>query len=1278
MSPLPAAAGQATPRGTGITFYVCELRSGLVLDELPLKVEQLADTVAREESQEFTLDVYDEACPDDWHSLLVPGKHMLVAVNTEQQPVMGWAVLGTELEGPQVSISCATLEHCLARVNVDTVEAYETDEGELARLVANKMTTTHGFTVSAGNTGQTRDAYYVAEEEDRSVYDALAELMAGEGGPEWHIKLDWAPGPWQVIGTNLAKNPSFTTDTSGWSHQNGTGGAVTATRETAGGVDNGPYRRLTWTTGTTAVGGGHQTTTTSMGQMAITPGAGHAASIYLRSNRAQTVRVSFIWRDAANANIGTTSGASIPLSPNVWTRLSVANAVPPAGATYATIIAVAVAGGVNWQAGDTLDADQLLVEASGTVVNAYYDGSTTDTTTDTYAWTGTAHASTSTRSTRAASRQYLVKIIEIAQRIGIDRPDVVFELDADGVGNIASYSRNIDYTSDRGATFVWAGAEGAGESRPLSQKYTSDLVTSEGWPTWEARPQITGLDKPTILNPDAALERRARAELARRERGARVWALEGDADSPRPVHDFAAGDIVYVDIAPQGKRDPEGGVFAARVIAWTWDLNTGAVTPEVWEAPDGDQMTLNIDPRMRPPRGLREVWEQIKRNNARLEAKITSPSALGNTQVDDTQSFTEWKQAIDEGMALAAERGLNWRGVWSPGTAYAVNDAVTQNGSTWRRTVAGTTPAAPSTDPANWELVAAKGDTGPQGEPGPQGIPGPPGADGQTLYTWLKYADTPTTGMADDPTGKTYMGLAYNKTSPAESSTYSDYSWSLIKGADGAQGVPGPPGADGQPTYTWVKYGTSAAGAGLSDDPTGKTYIGLAYNKTTATESTNPADYTWALIQGPQGPQGPQGETGPQGPQGNVGPIGPRGLTWRGTYNGATAYSVDDAVYYNGSSYRCIVISTGNLPTNTTYWTLLAQQGATGSTGSPGTPGGMGDGLAPAGSPAATVYPAIGALAVTFTPLVITGPGGLRNATNNPDATNYEIHVSTSNPPAGDATTKVAEYVAGSPVFVRNTAAGAALVQGTNYYVGIRARDVDGLAAMGTVFGPVQLGKADAGDVTVNALVANNVLASAMQTADLTATTITGVTISAATITGSLYKTAASGSRVELGANPASASTDSSEIRVYHASEGVGSPALRIKAVSTGMTEYVANTSAANQLHRFLGDVEVSTGLLWALSGLKFRSGGQTVRGIDVGEFSGNTTASQKVSPSHTMNRVPLAVVCIPTNFRSSYYHAAAPAEFTTTTFTVYPRLVTTGALPAAGTNVNFLWIAIG
>ena len=55
--------------------------------------------------------------------------------------------------------------------------------------------------------------------------------------------------------------------------------------------------------------------------------------------------------------------------------------------------------------------------------------------------------------------------------------------------------------------------------------------------------------------------------------------------------------------------------------------------------------------------------------------------------------------------------------------------------------------------------------------------------------------------------------------------------------------------------------------------------------------------------------------------------IGSLRFDWKGAYNGSTAYAVDDVVSYNGSSYICILASTGNLPTNTTYFQPMATAG---------------------------------------------------------------------------------------------------------------------------------------------------------------------------------------------------------------------------------------------------------------------------------------------------------------------------------------------------------------
>ena len=68
-------------------------------------------------------------------------------------------------------------------------------------------------------------------------------------------------------------------------------------------------------------------------------------------------------------------------------------------------------------------------------------------------------------------------------------------------------------------------------------------------------------------------------------------------------------------------------------------------------------------------------------------------------------------------------------------------------------------------------------------------IQGPKGDAGITYYTWIKYADSPTsTTLYDTPTaivGLKYIGIAYNKVTPVSSSNYSDYTWAKFIGDDG-------------------------------------------------------------------------------------------------------------------------------------------------------------------------------------------------------------------------------------------------------------------------------------------------------------------------------------------------------------------------------------------------------------------------------------------------------------------------------------------------------------
>jgi hypothetical protein len=60
------------------------------------------------------------------------------------------------------------------------------------------------------------------------------------------------------------------------------------------------------------------------------------------------------------------------------------------------------------------------------------------------------------------------------------------------------------------------------------------------------------------------------------------------------------------------------------------------------------------------------------------------------------------------------------------------------------------------------------------------------------------------------------------------------------------------------------------------------------------------------------------------------GDTGEPGVDWKGNYAPATAYVLNDGVYYNGSSYRALQATTGNAPTNVTYWKPIALKGTDG------------------------------------------------------------------------------------------------------------------------------------------------------------------------------------------------------------------------------------------------------------------------------------------------------------------------------------------------------------
>ena len=274
-----------------------------------------------------------------------------------------------------------------------------------------------------------------------------------------------------------------------------------------------------------------------------------------------------------------------------------------------------------------------------------------------------------------------------------------------------------------------------------------------------------------------------------------------------------------------------------------------------------------------------------------------------------------------------------------------------------------------------------KGDTGAKGDKGDSGI-------GITSVTEYYLASASASGVTTSTSGWT-TSIQTITTSKKylwnyEKVTYSDSSTSstspIIIGAYGNTGATGAKGATGATGATGVgiksiseHYLASASNSGITTSTSGwtttiqtltasKKYL---WNYETITYTDNSISNSSPVIigvygdkgdtgakgatgatgaKGDKGDKGDTGATGAKGDKGDKGDTGAKGATGakgvsmrnRGTWASGTAYVNDasyiDVVYYatNGCSYSCIKSHTASssiLPTNTTYWSVLAKKG---------------------------------------------------------------------------------------------------------------------------------------------------------------------------------------------------------------------------------------------------------------------------------------------------------------------------------------------------------------
>lgn len=398
----------------------------------------------------------------------------------------------------------------------------------------------------------------------------------------------------------------------------------------------------------------------------------------------------------------------------------------------------------------------------------------------------------------------------------------------------------------------------------------------------------------------------------------------------------------YINAGTLIVRDKSGNVI------FEADMDTGSVTL------DGSYVTIGGKP-------LDEKIEDVE-NMAALARNMTMQldNDYQGIPVDSDGNYTEFPECTTTATVMYGTQDI------TDNCTYTITTSQNIQGN-WNKETKTYTVTGLTAD-SGWvnikaaylnNLVVSKQFSLAKQYAGPQGIPGI-GTDGKTTYLHIQYApvQNPTAAQMSKTPNK-YIGT-YTDFSGVDSTDPSKYTWAKFEGDQGAQG---PKGADGKSSYTWMKYATRPDGLDMSDNPdyvplldstgspildsageqiytvTQATYIGIATNKDTATESTNPADYTWSRFRGVDGYDGKDGANGIPGKDGKDGKTQYTHLAYANSADGQTDFSVSDGNREYIGMYVDFVEADSTDPTKYT-WSLI--KGADGAQGVPGTPGANG------------------------------------------------------------------------------------------------------------------------------------------------------------------------------------------------------------------------------------------------------------------------------------------------------------------------------------------------
>lgn len=215
-----------------------------------------------------------------------------------------------------------------------------------------------------------------------------------------------------------------------------------------------------------------------------------------------------------------------------------------------------------------------------------------------------------------------------------------------------------------------------------------------------------------------------------------------------------------------------------------------------------------------------------------------------------------------------------------------------------------------------------KGEKGDKGEPGEPGTPGKDGEDGEDGQPGKDGARGPK-GDKGDPGVDGKDGTRGQKGTDGKPGKDGKDGEPGERGPRGPKGEKGDQGASGQDGDSLRWKGQWHPETTYSKNDVvfyyGSSYICLKRNRGHAPVE----EEYWAKMTS----RGTDGINGMGGSPGRTGADGAPGMVWQGEWAVTTRYGINAVVYYNGSSYICVSGNTGIVPTNESYWDLVASGG---------------------------------------------------------------------------------------------------------------------------------------------------------------------------------------------------------------------------------------------------------------------------------------------------------------------------------------------------------------